>query len=591
VSRSKAPVSFVAFDFEWKGEAGALPEPLCLTAIESATGRVHRLWQDELLSLRAPPFPIGPEVTCCAYSAASDLVCFKVLNWELPARVFCTYAEQRVRYNGVPSQFDNDLMGACARRGITYTATTEIKKKQRERARDPRPYDAAERKEMVDYCLADTRANLDLALSYEPDMWWQRSLWYGRYAKACAEIEFLGLPLDTEFLGLLQRNRVDARLILIEDLDRSFGCYDNGHLRNSRVWAFADRHDIPWPALPSGAPSLADDNLKILGVQYPIVEGFRQLRKTVGALRANNYAVGSDGRSHVSLHPFATKTGRNAQKASQTVFLGPAWMRGLMRAQPGNALIYLDYEGEEFAIAAALSEDPAMRAAYESGDPYMSTAVRMGLAPPGATRYSHPEIRAKCKIIVLGLGYGMTYWGLALRLGIGESEAVELVTRYNTAYPVFRRWLDGLVAHVKAHKQIMTPFGWPMYVRRSINPRTLLNWPMQALAADLLRLLAVTLVENKFRVLALVHDAVLLECAIADVDKVVREATRLMVQASETVIGIRLRVDDGDEQNPHVFCYPERFRDQREGDMYDRAQSLLLRVEQNRQITLLIDAA
>jgi hypothetical protein len=557
-----------------------------LTAIESATDRVHRYGEPQLRRLHRPPFPIGPEVVCCAFSAASDLVPWLVLGWDqMPDQLVCTYAEHRVRYNGIRSEFDDDLLGACARRGIVYTATETVKERWRKRFRDPRPLEPCEEKEGLDYCLADTEACLALAKDYEKDIWWQRALFYGEYAKALAAIEFAGIPLDTEALSLLQRNVDGAKLALIAEGDREYECYENGHLRDKRVWAFAKRNNISWPALPSGAPVLADEELKTLVARYlgdrrgEMVEGLRQLRKTVGALRSNKYAAGLDGRSHVSLHGFGTKTGRNAPKGSQSIFLGPAWMRGFMRPHPGHALVYLDFEAEEFAIGASQSDDPAMIRAYQSGDPYMATGILMGLAPVGVTKHTHPEVRALCKVLTLAIGYGMTAWGLAQRIGIEEEQAADLIRRYGEAFPVFRAWSEGGVAYAKAHKGITTPFGWRMYVPRNINPRTLLNWPMQSLGSDLLRLIAIALVEAGIRVVSLIHDAVLLEVPIIELNATVQQAVAIMVRASEQVVGIPLRVDVGSEEEPHIFPYPERFRDKREGDMYDRMLRLLREVD------------
>jgi hypothetical protein len=584
---SAAPISWVAFDFEWFAPAGALPVPRMLTAIESATGRAHRYGEAQLRRLRHPPFPIGPEVVCCAFSAASDLVPWLVLRWgQLPDRLVCTYAEHRVRYNGICSEFDDDLLGACARRGIAYTSTEAIKKRWHERFADPHSIEPREEEEGLDYCLADTQACLALAQEYEKDIWWERALLYGEYAKALAVIEFAGIPLDTEALSLLQRNAGGAKLALIEEGDREYDCYEKGHLRNQRVWAFAKRNNISWPALPAGAPVLADEELKTLAARYlgdrrgEMVEGFRQLRKTVGALRSNKYAAGPDGRSHVSLHGFGTKTGRNAPKGSQSIFLGPAWMRGFMRPNPGDALVYLDFEAEEFAIRAAQSGDPAMIRAYQSGDPYMATGILMGLAPVGATKHTHPDVRALCKVLVLAIGYGMSAWGLAQRLGIEEEQAADLIQRYHEAFSVARAWSEGGVAYAKAHKGITTPFGWRMYVPRNINPRTLLNWPMQSLGSDLLRLVAIALVDAGIKVVSLIHDAVLIEVPIAELDATVQQAVAIMGRASEQVVGMPLRVDIGSEDEPHIFPYPARFRDKREGDMYNRMLRLLREVDE-----------
>ena len=45
------------------------------------------------------------------------------------------------------------------------------------------------------------------------------------------------------------------------------------------------------------------------------------------------------------------------------------------------AVAYVDREQQEFAIAASLSGDAAMQAAYLTGDPYLAFAKQAGAVP------------------------------------------------------------------------------------------------------------------------------------------------------------------------------------------------------------------
>ena len=42
-------------DFEFRADPGEHPWPVCMVAQELKTGKVIRLWRDELLTLRLPP--------------------------------------------------------------------------------------------------------------------------------------------------------------------------------------------------------------------------------------------------------------------------------------------------------------------------------------------------------------------------------------------------------------------------------------------------------------------------------------------------------------------------------------------------------
>jgi hypothetical protein len=68
----------------------------------------------------------------------------------------------------------------------------------------------------------------------------------------------------------------------------------------------------------------------------------------------------------------------------------------------------LDYTQQEFGIAAALSGDPNMMAAYRTGDAYLGFAKQAGAVPEGATKESHGPIRDQFKQCVLGVQYGLS---------------------------------------------------------------------------------------------------------------------------------------------------------------------------------------
>jgi hypothetical protein len=70
--------------------------------------------------------------------------------------------------------------------------------------------------------------------------------------------------------------------------------------------------------------------------------------------------VGVDGRNRVMLSPFRSKTGRNRPSNSEFIFGSSAWLRGLIKPSSGYAIAYIDYEQQEFGIAAKLSGDANM---------------------------------------------------------------------------------------------------------------------------------------------------------------------------------------------------------------------------------------
>jgi DNA polymerase-1 len=244
-------------------------------------------------------------------------------------------------------------------------------------------------------------------------------------------------------------------------------------------------------------------------------------------------------------------------------------MRGLVKPAEGAAIAYLDFESEEFAFAAFQSQDEAMIRCYVSGDPYMAVGIAMGLAPAGATKHTHPALRESCKITTLAISYGMQAFGLARRLGITEEQAEDLLAQHRRAFPKYWAWIEGVIAHAKACKEIATPYGWSMYVPRGVNNRTLINWPQQALGGDLLRLASMALLRDGVQVDTLVHDALLIEGPKPEIVDIVESAKVTMIRASEKVLGMPIRVD------AQIFRHPDRFYDKRESGMYAKAFELL----------------
>src|SRR5688500_16289145 len=89
-----------ALAFEFLAADGERPEPVCLVARELRTGRLLRLWRDELVG-RAPPFRTDAEALFVAYYTSAELGCFLALGWPTPARVLDLYCEFRAATNGL----------------------------------------------------------------------------------------------------------------------------------------------------------------------------------------------------------------------------------------------------------------------------------------------------------------------------------------------------------------------------------------------------------------------------------------------------------------------------------------------------------
>jgi hypothetical protein len=397
-----------------------------------------------------------------------------------------------------------------------------------------------------------------------------RALLRGRYMIAAARMEHVGVPVDVPLLETLRENWDALKVGAITRIDRDFGVFDGTTFKAERWARWLAGANIPWPRLESGALALDDDTFREMSLRYPAVRPMRELRVSLGKLRLHDLAVGHDGRNRCLLSPFAARSGRNIPSSAKFIF-GPAvWSRGLIRPEPETALAYVDYEQQEFGIAAALSDDQAMLEAYSSGDPYLAFAKQAGAAPPDATRESHGPVRELFKTCALGVQYGMGAETLAVRINQHRGRARQLLALHRQTYPRFWKWSDAAVDYALLRNEIVAVFGWRLLVGPDVNPRSVRNFPMQANGAEMLRLACCRATELGVRVCAPVHDAVLIEAPAGGLEDAVAMTQRAMGDASACVLGgFRLRTE------AKIVRWPDRYADARGRAMWDAVTEAL----------------
>ena len=201
----------------------------------------------------------------------------------------------------------------------------------------------------------------------------------------------------------------------------------------------------------------------------------------------------------------------------------------------------------------------------------------MRKTPKNATKSSHADARQLFKQCVLGIQYGMEAKTLAFRIGQPEIVARELLRAHRETYKAFWKWSDAAVDYAMLGHALHTVFGWPIRVGEKSNPRSLRNFPMQANAAEMLRLACCLAIERGIEVCAPVHDAILICAPIDRIDDDVIAMRAAMAEASRVVLsGFEIRTD------AHIVRYPDRYMDNRGTVMWGRAMRLLEQFETER---------
>ena len=275
------------------------------------------------------------------------------------------------------------------------------------------------------------------------------------------------------------------------------------------------------------------------------------------------------------LSAFRSKTGRNQPSNSGFIFGPSAWLRSLIRPEPGRAIAYIDWEQQEFGIAAALSGDMNMQQAYVSGDPYLAFAKQAGAVPPDGTKQTHKSQRDLFKACVLAVQYGMGEMSLAERINQPVARARELLALHRKTYPAYWRWSEAAVDHALLRKELHTVFGWKVHVGPKANARSLANFPMQGNGAEMLRLACCLATERGLAICAPVHDALLVEGEADKIEEVVTSVQEAMRESSAIVLsGFQLRTD------AKIVRYPDRYMDERGEKMWETVQGILAELDQ-----------
>jgi DNA polymerase I len=542
-------------DFEFISVSGeSLPDPVCLVGHEFRSGRTIRLWRDQFE--KSPPYPVGPDSLFVSFAAAAELFCHLSLGWPLPERVLDLYFEFRHRTNGVKEMAGKkrDLLTALTFYGLSGIDAVE-KKEMIDLVLRGGPWSREEQAAILDYCESDVIALRHLLPAMLPEIRLQYALLRGRYAGALTRMESVGVPIDVPLFDRLQTHWEAIQDKLIAEIDQDYGVFEGRTFKQHKFAELLIRENIPWPSTETGQLDLRDDTFKDMATTYPKLQPLRQLRKTLSGMRLHDLIVGQDGFNRCFLRPYASRTGRNQPSNSEFIF-GPAkWLRGLIKPPGGYGISYLDWGGQEFGTAAALSQDKNMMVAYLSGDAYLWFGKKGGLLPPDATKKTHQAQRDLYKTAILAINYGIGRESLARLVNVSTLFAQRILDLHHELFADYWRWSDRALNHAMLFGWQQTVFDWVYRLPEEPNPRSIRDFHMQANGAELLRLAVCLATENGVRVCAPVHDALLIMAPLDILDCEVARMRAYMAEASRVVLnGFELFTDSVEVRYPDRYC-------------------------------------
>lgn len=369
---------------------------------------------------------------------------------------------------------------------------------------------------------------------------------------AVARMELNGIHFDRDAHRALsarwQRSRDGAHQMLVRLLGPAISPTSGKQLSQwlQRELTTDELHG--WPRTPTG-------ELKVDGAalarfpDHPILAPLRTFKEyntllsTFGGGFADHVSPAT-GRIHASFSLAGTSTGRMSCRDPnvQNIPREDAFRR-LFGAPNGRTLVVADYSQIELRVAALVSGDHNMLAAYGRGeDLHRRTAAVIAGVP--LKRVTAAQ-RQAAKAVNFGLLYGQGARGLAgyarqtYGVAMGETAARKAIEAFFHAYPGLRWWQEETLKEARRSGWVGTPGGRRVNVmagsaagRRQPSYTGALNSPIQGGAAEVmmaaLARLDTALADTGARLVNVVHDEVVVESPVEAAHEVRRRVVAAM---------------------------------------------------------------
>ena len=315
--------------------------------------------------------------------------------------------------------------------------------------------------------------------------------------------------------------------------------------------------------------STAHDVLEKLKSKHPAISKVLEYR-TLTKLRSTycdgllNALCEETSKIYSTFNQTVTATGRlsstepNLQNIPIRTDLGRQ-LRKVFIPSEGFTFVDADYSQIELRVLAHMAGDENMIEAFRSGaDIHSSTAAQVRGIDISEVA---PHMRNEAKAVNFGIVYGIGAFSLSEDLGISVKDAENYINAYLAKYRGVKKFMDDSVKSAKekgysetifARRREIIELKNPNFNIRSFGERAAMNMPIQGSAADIMKLAMVQvyekLTENKLksRIILQVHDELLLEAALDEVDIVTELLREAMENAAELAVPLVVDVSVGD---------------------------------------------
>jgi len=418
--------------------------------------------------------------------------------------------------------------------------------------------------EQIEYAARDAAVLLPLAEQLKQDL---RTAGLERVADienrcipALAWVELTGLPINTDqWLACAQRN--EERVSTLEAQLHALVGQDTTQLQLLDIpivnWRSPKQilqvlQDRGHRISSTGSATLAtlNDSLAQTLLEYRDVD---TRAHTFGREWLEKHRSSITDRIHASYLQCGSAAGRmscikpnvqNIPKSSE--------YRRCVQGEEGWTLIKADFSQIELRIAAVIANDEAMLAAFRKGqDLHSVTAANVLRIPLTQVEKLHRQL---AKSLNFGLVYGMGARGLRIyaannyKVTLTQEEAEKHKQTFFQTYRGLSNWHRKTAAQLEQEKHIDT---CTLAGRRRLGVvryTECLNTPVQGTGADGLKLAMARLFEHRreapnARLIAVVHDEVVAECASEQAEQTADWLKRHMTMAMTEIIGDAVPVE------------------------------------------------
>ncbi|NCA67773.1 MAG: DNA polymerase I, partial [Clostridia bacterium] len=212
----------------------------------------------------------------------------------------------------------------------------------------------------------------------------------------------------------------------------------------------------------------------------------------------------------------------------------------------------------ELRLMAHYSKDKELVKAYlENMDIHTATAAKVfGVTEIEVTG----EMRRRAKAVNFGIIYGISDYGLSDNIGTSVAEAKRFIEKYFETYPSVKKYMEDTKRYAHENGYVRTLFGRVRYIPelkssnfnlRSFGERAAMNMPLQGSASDIIKIAMINVynaLKNEglhSKLLLQVHDELIIDAPIAEVDRVKRMLKNEMEKVAKLTVPLVADVSSG----------------------------------------------